>query len=454
MDTRYSNAVKLLADLLKWPRFRIEEAFEHKDDYQLRHKRKRGGGSRIIHAPHPILKKFQRRLLDYFLCRIGVDASVIGFRPQTGYISNARFHASDEANYFLRLDFRDAFPSVTAADLRPVMRSILLSELSEFGQRNWCNFRPLFPKTRVGWFKRFIPGKNHQKVTGQIAILDWLYKQMRLFDDSWYDDIETLIDKFVELILALTTYEGRLTQGAPSSPWLLNVYFQHSGLFGKIQNFLAKKRVFLKHGSWSHVHCSIYADDISISSSNPIEPDVINGLIGLIEKNSCFRVNRSKTRYYKMASTAPMVTGLRIARITIRGSAVARFYSKIEKGQLYFYMGLGKQRRLRKQAELPDGKWTYTQVRAPRKLIRQVRGLIRLAGLAGDPQLRERANGYIANLRAIYPYEMPSQITRPLKKFLKIDIPEPKPTTIGQFTRKGGFVGDNLDLLDDDELFF
>jgi retron-type reverse transcriptase len=89
--------------------------------------------------------------------------------------------------------------------------------------------------------------------------------------------------KVILLLTGLSLLDGRLPQGAPTSPQLANLVFLPCD--GQIVA-LAQH-----HG----VGYSRYADDLTFSSDDPISPDFIAHVIKLIEDHS-FTINRRKLR--------------------------------------------------------------------------------------------------------------------------------------------------------------
>jgi retron-type reverse transcriptase len=104
------------------------------------------------------------------------------------------------------------------------------------------------------------------------------------------------------LLTGLSLLDGKLPQGAPTSPQLANLVFLPCD--GQIVN-LAER-----HG----VAYSRYADDLTFSADHPISPGFIGNVIRLIEGHS-FRINQQKLR-----SAGPgqrlMTTGM-VVNVTI-----------------------------------------------------------------------------------------------------------------------------------------
>jgi RNA-directed DNA polymerase len=83
----------------------------------LRHYRyawvaKRSGGTRLLEAPKPMLKLFQRRVLHELLDAVPPHDAAHGFRPGRSVLTGARPHAGHAV--VVRLDLEDFFASVAA----------------------------------------------------------------------------------------------------------------------------------------------------------------------------------------------------------------------------------------------------------------------------------------------------------------------------------------------------
>ncbi|NQV00741.1 MAG: hypothetical protein HQ537_01275 [Parcubacteria group bacterium] len=380
----------LLTSVLDWPEEKINKAVLFKDSYRLINRKKKDGSLRKIYAPHPDLKRFQRRFLKYFLYRIPLISSlpINGFRPKFSYIDNTKEHAQKNVRFVLRLDFRDAFPSVKIEYLRIILKKVLFLEVKGYMEKNYRQ-RPLFPNKRVQWFRKLLRD----------------LPQLNLFS---VDPLK-ILDEFVELILPLITYQGKLPQGASTSPCLLNIVLCYSGLLEKIYQFLWDNRILFSENDVSMVNSTIYADDLTISSSEPISRSSINQLIDLIEQESPFKINRQKISYFNRARIAPLVTGLRIVRLVKEEIELENFLSNKD-------LTYKQKKNILRRTLNKKGKWIITSVSLPKKQIRRIRGLIYRA--ISEKALAPIIDGHMANLKAIYGQNLPNQIMVPYKKYL------------------------------------
>jgi hypothetical protein len=80
---------------------------------QVSHKRK--PGFRLVSRPSAELEILQRWLVLRFFRRNRVHPMAMAFLPNKSILSNANFHKNND--YFIRIDFKDFFPSIRINDL-------------------------------------------------------------------------------------------------------------------------------------------------------------------------------------------------------------------------------------------------------------------------------------------------------------------------------------------------
>jgi hypothetical protein len=415
------DAIQLLSDVLIWERARVEQALSRSDEYRegripKRNPHTSGNNGRIIEIPNENLKALQRRLLRYFLYRMTLPNPVCvhGFMPGYSYISNARAHAREGVRFVLRLDFEDAFSSVCADDLGPVLEEIIHDEIESY-RRQHGRQRPLFPVKRVRWFRRMI--RHEAANTRQLAF-------------RFVPSVSRLTDELVGLILSATTYKGHLPQGAPTSPYLFSIFLADSGVVDSMREFLAEREIFARDGphlyftesgpvymyGWEVVKLTIYADDITISSAKPIPPSVVRDLIDLIEEESGLRINRKKILTFERRSTAPLITGL---RLTERHRTPQELDALLEeKGRS---LTPRERKNIKRKVLGKRREWVEQGVGLPKKAVRRLRGFIH--GASRDPELckrmRPKIEGHIASLKAIYG-NLPRQIAVPYARYRRM----------------------------------
>lgn len=202
---------------------------------------KKKGGVREIYAPEKELKKLQKRL-NYYLQAYYLmvkPKEVHGFTVNRGYTGNrcniaANAQMHTGKKYVLNIDLKDFFPGIPAKRVKELFTS------------------PLF-------------AFNEQIATA---------------------------------LALLTTYEGRLPAGAPTSPVISN--FICIQLDEELKQFCDSNQLTY----------SRYADDLTFSANYQINDDVQLDIICLIHKNG-FRVNEKKCRITS-ANRRQTVTGLTV----------------------------------------------------------------------------------------------------------------------------------------------
>ena len=397
-----SLATKFLCDtVLGISEENLKEALSLKDSYRRKEKPKKSGGVRILFAPAKELKKMQKKLLRQLLYVFEVDLRLHAFVRGKSHITNAAFHASAMPRVVLRLDFKDAFPSVRAQHIRPILKEKIGKWISTYAE---------FP----GVFSKYKTLQEKQP------------HQLELFTPNKKPPFEVMLDEIVDIILALTTFRGRLPQGAPTSPHLLNMVVSHSGLLDAVERVIGEQKItsdyYLEEKGggkkffWDdlvvspekapRVRFSFYSDDLTISSSKSIAERTIREIIRVIEDHGIFRVNRSKVLYFNARQAAPLVTGVRISTKTRTGGELEEFLREkcgliseaIEETAGYMTKPFG-------------GKWVTPRILLSKRYIRKVRGLLHSA--VYDEALRPKAFGHIAYLKSVYGKELPPQVSGP-----------------------------------------
>lgn len=292
-DEEMERAIKALALLTSLNPLLIEQAYQATANYRIIKVRKKSGGYRKIYIPPDELKFVQQAILECLYLWPTHDY-MYGFQPGRSPVQNARMHLrlkksgdgflTKAPEYTLKLDLKDAFPSV---------KQDLLER----------TFRDLLGYWQLSSIK---PQNDHQART-----LELCQKIER----------SEIRNSFIELLVALTSTEGCLPQGTPSAPYLLNLALVESGLVRKL-TWIAKK---------GRGRITFYADDITMSAnSTPTKENRIGNvwtqrLVDAIEETDCFRVNHQKTHVNQLKDKAHIITGVSvhddkngIGRVSIR----------------------------------------------------------------------------------------------------------------------------------------
>ncbi len=269
---------------------------------------KESGGIRVLHIPNDKLMAVQRNILVNELYKLPVSDMAHCAVPGRSPVTNATEHIG--ANAVFKLDFKDAFPSTTTA----MVESALSKAITE------------------------VTGDQHAA------------------------------EARAKILAHITTYKNQLPQGAPTSPYLLNIVCRD--LASELDAFLM----------WHDLTGTIYADDITVSAKAwAISEDVRLQIQGIAERHG-YRINEAKTSYHHSGACDAVVTG-----ISIKGEGSP--------------LNLG----------------------LPRKVLNGYRGYIQRAIL--DTQI-EAANvlGVIGWVTEVYG-AIPERLQKPFQKFLKARCP-------------------------------
>jgi RNA-directed DNA polymerase len=202
---------------------------------------KKRGGKRQIHAPSHQLKSIQKRLnyflQGYYLCL--KPQEVFGFvvNPESqGKKCNIKENAFPHIGrkHLLNLDLKDFFPSISASAVKALFQS------------------------------------SYFRFDGQLATA----------------------------LALLTTYQGKLPIGTPTSPVISN--FICLKMDAALKYFCEERQI----------NFTRYADDLSFSSNESFSDDLIQELIQLISSHG-FEVNPKKLRL-KSSNRKQTVTGLTV----------------------------------------------------------------------------------------------------------------------------------------------
>jgi len=309
-----------------------------------------GKGRRRLDIPNSELRHVQKGLLRSCLYHAGGLWSaedwhaLTGFRVGKSIVNNIEPHLG--SNAFFQLDLADAFPSVTTEMLRETLE--VLFERS--------TVKRMFRFKDVRWFRKaFLQEKKGMRV----LFLDLAQPT----DVLW---------ALREIIIMLTTFEGKLPQGAPTSPHLFNMTVESQGVVSLV------KRCLEGFKTAEPFVVTVYADNITISTAaTDISEAVRTAVIEVVNGETSFRIKPEKTRYWVLKRGSGRVTGLSIGT--------------------------------------KSGK---TFVTIPQQLQRRTRGLLHSAIF--DKKLRSQALGMVAFLRDVYGDTLPNQIENPYQRLMSV----------------------------------
>jgi len=226
----------------------------------------KGKRRRVIHAPHDILKKIQRLILNRVLSEIPTHSARHGGGQRGTSVYTGVGKHIDHA-YAFSTDIVNAYPSIFRSRIRACLKPHFRRLLRQFD--------PLvFP------FEDERDARNPPTHDGDILL-------------------EALID--------LLVFNDQLPQGPPTSPRVLDIVsFQ---MDCDIWSLAQRSSVLAD----TYVYTA-YADDLTISTSQPIPNEVREEMMRVIKKNG-FHPHHSpeKTAYYGPdGGSHPVVTGVLI----------------------------------------------------------------------------------------------------------------------------------------------
>ncbi len=258
--------------------------------------------------------------------------------------------------------------------------------------------RILYPRT----FKNSIlfPNKKVKNFRSMVSHVNYL------------KDVDALLHSMSSMLAELTTCNGKLVQGCPTSPLLMALAVTKTDLLRKLSNYVLGSRYAPGSFPVTYTGQSVYVDDITFSfnssgDNNDILKRMLSG-IKEIEKSTFWKFNRKKIMLYQVSKTQPLITGLRL---------VTHRKTKQELKQMAEDKIKGATWRLR--AWEP---WYYLRPTIPKTLQRKIRAIIHQACISHeDGNLQNRARSYIGYVFNIYSkYEhIPLQIRKPIDVYLQ-----------------------------------
>jgi hypothetical protein len=232
--------------------------------YAFRWLPKRRGGYRLVEAPKTQLKRLQRRLLQEILRRVPAHDAAHGFVQGRSALSFARVHAGQTV--VMRMDLEDFFPSIGAARVFRLFRSIGYPEAVAQALTGLCTL----------------------KVSASVLATM---------------PAPSFVEQYDVTALATRVRAGRrlrqrhLAQGAPTSPALANLasYRLDARLAGAAKSAGARY--------------TRYADDLAFSGDAEFARRAhrFEVLVAAIALEEGFRVNHHKTRVMRQGERQQLV---------------------------------------------------------------------------------------------------------------------------------------------------
>ncbi len=354
----------------------IKRAMLVRNDYTQVSISKKGGGKRNLLVPPLELKYVQdsirkwlqkiwpffngvKGMSDYRLYGFGYSYA---FRPVEGehfsvwedgsYADHAFYHK--DSNWFFQFDLKDAFYSVKL----PRMQKII-----SLGLRNGLDLKFKTPITESSFWENRKPVIMENGQAWQV--------------EGQYLEDSSMIEKVVELIIYLLSFNEVLPQGAPSSPFLFFLYLMEDPIIR-----FPVRETRIPRGLWPWVveiippewKVSGYIDNVCISGKRRLPDDIKNKVLNMF-KRAGFSAHKLKEQHIRHGS--PTICGLRISD----------------------YEGRRK-------------------VILARERVRQIRAMIWQWQNGRGPFQARRIKGMIASLMPIYGSlaNLPAQIKKPIEK--------------------------------------
>lgn len=199
---------------------------------------KKSGGARTITAPNRIVKHIQTLLNVALQCHFTPYSAATGFVPGRSIVTNAKRHINKK--YVYNIDLEDFFPSIYYSRVQAVLAKVP------------------FTQTKAGDVVMY--GPEERVTTG------------------------TIHPQIAHYIANICCHEGKLPQGAPTSPTLSN-------MMCKILDY----RLY-KYAEENKMTFTRYADDITFSSDLPVFDEECRAAIATIIEKQGFKLNRAKER--------------------------------------------------------------------------------------------------------------------------------------------------------------
>ncbi|XLQ20743.1 MAG: reverse transcriptase family protein [Candidatus Moraniibacteriota bacterium] len=332
------DAVDILSNLIdgQYTSVQIHDVLDSWVCYRQFYQRKKSGAKRLLSAPDDSLKKLQYYILRYILYRFPVHKNLYGFVPGVTMKDGVYTHLLNQhtrdggmPRWILHIDLKNCFPSVKSEILQNMFEDMSAGLLYEYGVHNTDVFL-----------------------------------------------------EFCRIMVELTTYKGRLTQGAPTSPYLTNLVISWSGIADNLDAYCRENKL----------HFSIYADDIVVSSVNH-EQISKRQIIKCVEANKIFRVNPKKTHLNNVRHRSHCITGIIVHTPIVGVDKCARLTLSQKKQKFY------------------RGRIWY----ATRFLQQGYEPSIQNDGISV-----EQVRGYIAWIRHVCGGHIPSSLQKPISYFEKI----------------------------------
>ncbi len=396
------------------------EAFDHLDEYKVYKKKKQSGGYRTISEPHKVVTLVQRRILKNFLYRFQkrydfyrlsskgrdlawlvfhekalehyIDPNIHGMLKKHSVRTAAQAHCYANSQFVLKVDLKDAFPSVKMKPLKKVLYQCIFDDCKAAFVTYQRKYSDQKHKANKNNFIRysFFPGYRFPEFRSFIR--DEAKKVIQ-FEDS---AVIPIIGYFTDYLCRVCCFKGLLPQGAPTSGFLLNMVISETDLLYKIRMINDVDRV------------SIYVDDLIISTKKKPDPHFICSIIDLISETNVFVYNPKKVRVYDLRKGSAFVLGMKIVNRAANASDMERLMNDEQPRGLI--KALKKKR-----------PWKVTHLTLSRKKQKQYRAFLHKMNKGiGTSEEMKQAVGCIGHIVSVYGWPhtlMPAALRNVVKTF-------------------------------------
>lgn len=444
----------------------IINVFDHAESYTTHYLSKKGGGKRLVHEPHEILKDFQNKMLrwlyriklreDYyshlyqfywkkfwevkdtyhdcgetFLNR-AIIGGIKGKQPRDAL----ELHRSQrkEMSFMFMIDIKNAFPSIPKQAVVDALKNVLMSEIrSKYESALWYQINDYvhpYAQHRKIYYPRFplTSSKNYSAISSHIRNrikrliskderqLFWLYENhyevRRMIMHIVEPEVEQVATCLARYIAELTTYNGFLPQGAPTSPFLFNLVLSDRKVIEAIKDSVEE------HTGTSGTLGSIYADNIFISTfKKPTKPMIAAAIKGL-ESIEFLKCNYKKNRVFDLRNRGAKALGMVLVG-NLRDPDVLKdeFKALEDKIGITVPLSRGLQR-----ASANKRRFIEHSITLPKQKQNQYRGFIYRVTQDSDVSEDDvnKANGYYGHIVSVYGSDisyMPSSLKKVVVDF-------------------------------------
>ena len=339
------------------------------------------------------IAKFRR---DIHVIREQIFSETRGLYDEEDILDEEHFQNTGEFLYYSQRTLNNtqlwrsmAVRVLCDMDYECIVNYLNLDELLKSDSKNYFYRRPssknlyppvpLFPSLRFREFRKLIQN---------------LVLKGEALEGSRVDEV---IKCFTEYIVRLTTFNNRLPKGSPSSGFLLNLVINETGI--------------LKEITQANETCSVWVDDIIITTLKKPNSNRIEELIKSIEDSNIFKHNSKKIRVYDLRNKSGSILGMKLNH-RIQTENEKEWFE--EKEAHLIPRGYRRARRLNRE-------WTVNKLILSKKKQKQYRAfLYKVITKPHTSKEKDKAMGYLGHIFSVYGWyywNLPSSLSKIVKEF-------------------------------------